>query len=149
LFRVCEVWTLIRKAAGSLDFAREDSLYLILTRRKPRAFLNSQPSTLNSSKGFTLFEVMIAVFMTVLLTFSLFRFVTANLEALRFSTENAAESEAITGLINLVQGQLNELPVAGTGVADRQGAEVQRSRQRRDAVAHQSWGRCVDHRGAR
>ncbi|HEX8310400.1 MAG TPA: hypothetical protein VF614_03715 [Chthoniobacteraceae bacterium] len=81
--------------------------------RRRLAPLNSHPSTLNSSHGFTLFEVMIAVFMTVLITFSLFRFVSANLDALRFSTENAAEGEAIVGLINLVQGQLNELPVVG------------------------------------
>jgi hypothetical protein len=63
--------------------------------------------------GFTLFEVMIAVFMTVLITFSLFRFITANLEALRFSTETAAENEALVGLVNLVQGQLNDLPAVG------------------------------------
>jgi hypothetical protein len=68
---------------------------------------------LSPKSGFTLFEVMIAVFMTVLITFSLFRFITANLEALRFSTETAAENEALVGLVNLVQGQLNDLPAVG------------------------------------
>lgn len=65
------------------------------------------------SSGFTLLEVMIAVAVTVMLTFSLFQFISANLNALKFSAENAEERDAMLGLVDLVQGQLNELPTAG------------------------------------
>lgn len=66
--------------------------------------------------GFTLLEVMLAVFMIALLTFSLFRFVSVNIDALAFSTQASAEEKTITGFVNLIQGQLNELPPKGQGM---------------------------------
>jgi hypothetical protein len=56
---------------------------------------------------------MLAVAVLILLTFTLFRFVSANLDAIRFSTSLADERQSVIGLVNLVQGQLNDLPPKG------------------------------------
>jgi prepilin-type N-terminal cleavage/methylation domain-containing protein len=71
---------------------------------------------LPTRRAFTLLEVMLAVAILSLLTVSLFRFVSANLDALQHSTETSEDKQAVLGAINLLQGQLNELPAKGQGL---------------------------------
>jgi prepilin-type N-terminal cleavage/methylation domain-containing protein len=64
-------------------------------------------------RAFTLLEVVIAVAIVSLLTISIYRFVAANLTALRISTEMSTERQSMVGLVNLIDGQLSDLPVQG------------------------------------
>jgi prepilin-type N-terminal cleavage/methylation domain-containing protein len=79
---------------------------------KPFAFRH-EPVRPNSSSAFTLLEVVIAVAIVSLLTISIYRFVVANLTALRISTEMSTERQTMVGLVNLVDAQLSDLPVQG------------------------------------
>lgn len=67
------------------------------------------------SRGFTLLEVMIATLIISLLAFTLFRFVSANLQAMQFTTEVQAERDSLQAVVRLVQTQLADLPRRETG----------------------------------
>jgi hypothetical protein len=60
--------------------------------------------------------MVVAVLIISLLTVSLYRFVLANLDALRISMEMSAERQMMVGLINLIEGQLKALPAKGQGL---------------------------------
>lgn len=66
--------------------------------------------------GFTLIEVMVATLMLGLLTFALYRFISTTLLALDVSTKIAEDRQSVDALTRLVQSQLNDLPVRGSGV---------------------------------
>jgi len=66
--------------------------------------------------GFTLLEVMIGVMVIAMLTFSLYRFVQTSIQAVQTSTDMARERQSVAGLINFVQGALNDLPSKGQGL---------------------------------
>ncbi len=66
--------------------------------------------------GFTLIEVMVATLILALLVFALYRFITTTLRALDSSTQLAEERQTMDALTKVVQAQLNDLPVRGSGV---------------------------------
>jgi prepilin-type N-terminal cleavage/methylation domain-containing protein len=72
-----------------------------------------EPARPRGSSAFTLLEVVIAVAIVSLLTISIYRFVVANLTALRISTEMSTERQSMVGLVNLIDAQLSDLPVQG------------------------------------
>ena len=72
-----------------------------------------EPARCRAKKAFTLLEVVIAVAIVSLLTISIYRFVVANLTALRISTEMSTERQSMVGLVNLIDAQLSDLPVQG------------------------------------
>lgn len=72
-----------------------------------------EPGRSRGGKAFTLLEVVIAVAIVSLLTISIYRFVVANLTALRISTEMSTERQSMVGLVNLIDAQLSDLPVQG------------------------------------
>lgn len=61
-------------------------------------------------RAFTLFEIMIAVMIVAMIIFAVYRFVQTNLTAIQLSTEISEEKQSLTGLVNFIQNQLNELP---------------------------------------
>jgi prepilin-type N-terminal cleavage/methylation domain-containing protein len=61
-------------------------------------------------RAFTLIEVMIATLIISLLAFTLFRFISANLMAIRVSTEVHDERESVQAIVRFVQAQLADLP---------------------------------------
>jgi len=67
-------------------------------------------------RGFTLLEVMTATLIVALLTMALYRFIGSTLRALSATTDLAEERESVDALTRLVQSQLNDLPVHGSGV---------------------------------
>src|SRR6188472_173021 len=64
----------------------------------------------NRSGAFTLLEVMIATLIIALLSFTLYRFVVANLNALRASTELSEERDSLQAVMRVLQSQLAEIP---------------------------------------
>jgi prepilin-type N-terminal cleavage/methylation domain-containing protein len=64
----------------------------------------------NARRGFTLLEVMIATLIISLLAFTLFRFVSANLQAMKFTTELQDERESVQAVVRFLQTQLADLP---------------------------------------
>ena len=71
----------------------------------------------NAARGFTLLEVMIATVIIAMLTFTLFRFVTANLNAMKYTSELQDERAAVQAVIRFLQAQLADLPRGGNGNA--------------------------------
>lgn len=61
-------------------------------------------------RAFTLFEIMIAVMIVAMMVFAIYRFVQTNLAAIQLSTEISQEKQSLTGLVNYIQDQLNNLP---------------------------------------
>ena len=64
----------------------------------------------NSARGFTLLEVMIATMIVSLLAMTLFRFVSANLLAMKYTTELQDEREAVQAVVRFLQTQIADLP---------------------------------------
>ena len=64
----------------------------------------------NAARGFTLLEVMIATLIISMLAFTLFRFVSANLRAMKFATELQDERASVDAVIRFLQTQLADLP---------------------------------------
>lgn len=60
-------------------------------------------------RAFTLLEVIIATMIVGMMVITLYRFLSANLTAIRVSTELNDEREAVQAVVRLIQGQLNEL----------------------------------------
>jgi len=67
------------------------------------------------SRAFTLIEVMLAVAITGLVAFGIFRFVEANLLAVRFSAEQSSKDASMRALMKFLQDQLNDLPRSQAG----------------------------------
>src|SRR5215210_6315232 len=66
--------------------------------------------------AFTLLEVVLAVAIIAMMTFSIYRFVEGSLDAIAFSTRQSTEDAAMQALISVLQAQLNNLPQAQPGV---------------------------------
>lgn len=66
--------------------------------------------------AFTLFEIMIAVVIVAMMMLTVYRFVQSNLTAIRISTEISEEKQSLTGLVNFIQDQLNNLPPGNPNV---------------------------------
>ena len=64
----------------------------------------------NAARGFTLLEVMIATLIISMLAFTLFRFVWANLNAMKFTTELRDERASVEAVVRFLQTQLADLP---------------------------------------
>ena len=64
----------------------------------------------NAARGFTLLEVMIATLIISMLAFTLFRFVSANLRAMKFATELQDERASVDAVVRFLQTQLADLP---------------------------------------
>ena len=69
----------------------------------------------NAARGFTLLEVMIATVIIAMLTFTLLRFVTANLSAMKYTSELQDERAAVQAVVRFLQAQLADLPRGGSG----------------------------------
>ena len=64
----------------------------------------------NARRGFTLLEVMIATLIVSLLAMTLFRFVSTNLLAMKYTTELQDERESVQAVVRFLQTQLADLP---------------------------------------
>ena len=64
----------------------------------------------NAPRGFTLLEVMIATLIVSLLAMTLFRFVSTNLLAMKYTTELQDERESVQAVVRFLQTQLADLP---------------------------------------
>ena len=64
----------------------------------------------NAPRGFTLLEVMIATLIVSLLAMTLFRFVSTNLLAMKYTTELHDERESVQAVVRFLQTQLADLP---------------------------------------
>jgi prepilin-type N-terminal cleavage/methylation domain-containing protein len=64
--------------------------------------------------GFTLLEITLAVAILAMMSLAIYRFVQANITALRVSADQAAVDARYTGLLNLLTAQWQSLPT-GTG----------------------------------
>ncbi len=62
-------------------------------------------------RAFTLLEITLAVAILGMMSLAIYRFVAANLNVLRISSEENAAEARYSGLINLVTAQLQDLPV--------------------------------------
>jgi prepilin-type N-terminal cleavage/methylation domain-containing protein len=68
----------------------------------------------NHSRGFTLLEIVLAAAILGLMSMAIFRFVQANIAALRISAADNLESAHFSGLLELVTAQWQDLP-SGAG----------------------------------
>lgn len=73
-------------------------------------------ATPTTARGFTLLEVMVAMLIISLLAFTLFRFVSANLQAMHTTSELQSERETVQAVVRLLGAQLADLPRRQTGV---------------------------------
>ncbi len=64
----------------------------------------------NPRRAFTLLEVMIATLIIGLLSFSIYRFVSANLKAMQITTELQDERDSMQAVVRLLKTQLADLP---------------------------------------
>lgn len=64
----------------------------------------------SARRAFTLLEVILATMIIGMLALTLHRFLTANLNAVRISTELADERDALQAVVGLLRMQLDELP---------------------------------------
>ncbi len=65
--------------------------------------------------AFTLLEVMVAVAIVGLITFTIYRFVEGTLTAIQISTEHSGDEAAMHSLSGLLQSQMNNLPAGKQG----------------------------------
>lgn len=63
-----------------------------------------------SARAFTLLEVVLAVAIIAMMTFSIYRFVEGSLRAIALSTEQSTDDVAMQALISVIQAQLQTLP---------------------------------------
>jgi prepilin-type N-terminal cleavage/methylation domain-containing protein len=66
-------------------------------------------------RAFTLLEVIIATMIVGMMVITLYRFLSANLTAMRVSTELTDEREAVQAVVRLIESQLNDLPLQVQG----------------------------------
>jgi prepilin-type N-terminal cleavage/methylation domain-containing protein len=85
----------------------------------------------NQSRGFTLLEIVLAAAILGLMSMAIFRFVQANIAALRISATNNLESAHFTGLLDLVTTQWQDLP---TGVGALAGDTYKFNDRPRDEI---------------
>jgi prepilin-type N-terminal cleavage/methylation domain-containing protein len=64
----------------------------------------------NAKRAFTLLEVMIAVLIIAMIMGSLYRFLEANLKAIRITEEISDERKAVVALVKMVDAELHDLP---------------------------------------
>ena len=82
-------------------------------------------------RGFTLLEITLAVAILGMMSMAIYRFVAANLNVLRISSEENAAEARYSGLINLVTAQLEDLP---SGVGALRGEPYKFNDQPRDEI---------------
>jgi type II secretion system protein J len=73
---------------------------------------SSHRSPRKSRSGFTLLEVILGVFILGLVGLSIYRFLELNLSAIQVSTEHLNRARSLKALVDIVQAQMNDLPVA-------------------------------------
>ena len=66
-------------------------------------------------RGFTLFEVMIGVLIIAMITLSIYRFVVANLTAIRVSSEVNDDRKSLVALVRMIEAELQDLPPRTNG----------------------------------
>jgi prepilin-type N-terminal cleavage/methylation domain-containing protein len=81
-------------------------------KEPPRARLPAQ----FFRRGFTLFEVIVAVVIIALIAVTVQQFVQATLMGIQFSTEREAEDEGLAALFRHVEAQLDSMPARGQGL---------------------------------
>ena len=64
----------------------------------------------SAKRGFTLLEIMIGVLIIALITLSVYRFVVANLVAIRVSSEVNDDRKSLVALVRMVETELQDLP---------------------------------------
>src|SRR5437868_4972883 len=69
-----------------------------------------RPRNRRSRLAFTLLEMIIALMITAMIVMTLYRFVSAHLATIRMSRDLGDERESLDAVINLIQGQLENLP---------------------------------------
>lgn len=67
------------------------------------------------NRGFTLLEVMIGVMIIALITLSIFRFLEANLMAIRISSEVNDDRKSLVALVRMIETELQDLPPRTNG----------------------------------
>src|ERR1700730_1908843 len=82
-------------------------------------------------RGFTLLEITLAVAILGMMSLAIYRFVAANLNVLRASSEDNAAEGLYSGVINLVTAQLEGLP---SGVGALSGEPFTFNDQPRDEI---------------
>jgi prepilin-type N-terminal cleavage/methylation domain-containing protein len=70
----------------------------------------------SANRGFTLLEVMIGVMIIALITLSIFRFLEANLMAIRISSEVNDDRKSLVALVRMIETELQDLPPRTNGV---------------------------------
>jgi prepilin-type N-terminal cleavage/methylation domain-containing protein len=65
--------------------------------------------------GFTLLEVMLAVMIMALVTFSIYRFVEVNLQSIKVETDDSMQKGAVQALVAVLQEEFCNLPQAQSG----------------------------------
>lgn len=66
--------------------------------------------------GFTLLEVMIAVLIVMLLSISIYRFLSVNIEAIAVASETVREQDEMAALFRYLQMELANIPPRGQGL---------------------------------
>ena len=69
----------------------------------------------SANRGFTLLEVMIGVMIIALITLSIFRFLEANLLAIRVSSEVNDDRKSLVALVRMIETELQDLPPRTNG----------------------------------
>ena len=62
------------------------------------------------ARGFTLLEIMIGVLIIAMITLSVYRFVVANLVAIRISSEVNEDRKSLVALVRMIETELQDLP---------------------------------------
>jgi type II secretory pathway component PulJ len=82
---------------------------MTMVRLSPRS-----PTALRCA-AFTIIEVMISVLILLLISVSLYRFLSVNLGAIAASTEGTIEQEQLNALFRYLQAEFDEIPAKGQG----------------------------------
>jgi len=75
----------------------------------------SSPSTFKLYRAFTLLEMILALMITSMTVLTLYHFVSAQLAAIRGSSEIEAERETLNSVVHLLQTQMNAIPPGDDG----------------------------------
>jgi prepilin-type N-terminal cleavage/methylation domain-containing protein len=92
---------------------------------------NASRGARRASRAFTLLEITMAVAILAMMSLSIYRFVQANLTALRVSAEQNAVDAQFTGFVNLLSAEWSNLP---SGVGALQGDPLKLNDRSRDSI---------------
>jgi prepilin-type N-terminal cleavage/methylation domain-containing protein len=83
---------------------------------QPKSVARSLTRSVGRRGAFTLLEVIIATMIIGMIAMTLYRFLSSNLTAIRYSTDLADEREEVQAVVRLLETQLNDLPMQEAGV---------------------------------